>query len=95
MGIFADERDHALKVLEYYIGRCCRGQTNLTIFFIFGMEPPISPLMQNQEKKVGVMDSFFLQKRLDFPRFWAGSQNMRKSSRFRAKQGPITPTFFS
>ena len=58
------------------------------------MEPPISPLMQNQEKKVGVMDPNFALKRLDFPRFWAGSQNLQKSSRFRAKLGSMTPTFF-
>ena len=30
------------------------------------MEPPISPLMQNQEKKVGVMDPNFAQKWLFF-----------------------------
>ena len=64
-------------------------------FLIFGMEPPNSSLMQNQEKKVGVTDLNFALKWLDFARFWVGSQNLRKSSRFRAKLGSVTPTFYS
>ena len=49
------------------------------------MEPPISPLMQNQDDAL---------KRLDFRRFWDPVQNLGKSSRFRAKLGSMTPTFF-
>ena len=64
-------------------------------FLIFGMEPPNSSLMQNQEKKVGVTDLNSALKWLDFPIFWVRSQNLRKSSRFRAKLGSVTPTFYS
>ena len=58
------------------------------------MEPPISPLMQNPEKKVGVMGPSFALKRLDFLIFWDPAQNLGKSSRFCRKNESMTPTFF-
>ena len=59
------------------------------------MEPPISPLMQNQEKKVGVMDPNFALRRLDFLRFWDPAQNLGRSSRFCGKHESMAPIFFS